>query len=52
MICLDIVEMVRVWTPWMEEEKAVGYLLIENLQWRIQLWIGSCCCLTFLVSCG
>jgi hypothetical protein len=34
MICLDIVEMVRVWTLWTEEEKAVGHLLIESLQWR------------------
>jgi hypothetical protein len=32
MICLDIVEKVRFWTPWIEEEKAVGHLLIESLQ--------------------
>jgi hypothetical protein len=52
MICLNIVKTVGVWTPWTEEEKAVGHLLIESLQWRIQCWIGSCCCSTFLVSCG
>jgi hypothetical protein len=32
MICLDIVLMFRVWTPWMEEEKAMGHLLVESLQ--------------------
>jgi hypothetical protein len=31
MICLDVVETVRVQTLWMEEEKAMGYLLVENL---------------------
>jgi hypothetical protein len=52
MICLNVVEKVRVQTPWMEEENAVGHLLVESLQWGIQHWIGSYCWSTFLVSCG
>jgi hypothetical protein len=52
MICLDVVDKVRVQTPWIEEKKAMGHLLVESLQWRIQLWIGSCCWSTFLVSWG
>jgi hypothetical protein len=35
MICLNVVKKVGVQTPWMEEEKAVGYLLVESLQWGI-----------------
>jgi hypothetical protein len=35
MIYLDIIDKVRVQTPWTEEERAVGHLLIESLQWRI-----------------
>jgi hypothetical protein len=34
-ICLDVVEKVGVQTPWTEEERAVGHLLVESLQWRI-----------------
>jgi hypothetical protein len=36
MIYLNIVKKVRVWTPWTEREMAVGHLLVESLQWRIQ----------------
>jgi hypothetical protein len=31
MIYLNVVETVRVQTPWMEEEKAMGHLLVESL---------------------
>jgi hypothetical protein len=31
MIYLDVVKVVGVWTPWTEEEKAMGHLLVESL---------------------
>jgi hypothetical protein len=31
MICLDVVKKVGVQIPWMEEEKAMGHLLVESL---------------------